>query len=124
MQRQNRWEKAMIEPDLSHENINRKATISIEHLIQASDISHTMQPFSVYVEWNERLFAELWKAYEEGRSAVDPSTFWFKGEIGFFDYYILPLVEELKACEVFGSSIKDFLFHAKANRQGTPTKLV
>ena len=108
----------MMEPDTSKENSNRKATISIEHLIQASDVSHTMQPFSVYVEWNERLFAELWKAYQEGRSSVDPSKFWFKGEIGFFDFYIIPLVEELEECKVFGSSSKEFLNHAKANRQG------
>jgi hypothetical protein len=30
------------------EDINRKATIVIEHLIQASDVSHTMQHWHVY----------------------------------------------------------------------------
>ena len=35
---------------------NRKATIVIEHLIQASDVSHTMQHWEVYISWNEKLF--------------------------------------------------------------------
>lgn len=42
--RKKRWEKAFKAP-LSigtPEDINRKATIVIEHLIQASDVSHTM----------------------------------------------------------------------------------
>lgn len=43
--RKSRWQKAFAED--SEENrsdaVNRKATIVIEHLIQASDVSHTMQ---------------------------------------------------------------------------------
>ena len=43
-----RWEKAFYGKGLSveeHETVarNRKATIVIEHLIQASDVAHTMQ---------------------------------------------------------------------------------
>lgn len=41
-----RWEKAFSEThrdENERDTINRKATIVIEHLIQASDISHTMQ---------------------------------------------------------------------------------
>ena len=43
-----RWEKAFSGKGLSEEEDetvarNRKATIVIEHLIQASDVAHTMQ---------------------------------------------------------------------------------
>ena len=41
-----RWSKAFAETDGEEnrrDNVNRKATIVIEHIIQASDISHTMQ---------------------------------------------------------------------------------
>ena len=45
-----RWERAFQqigtgegETDNDEQVINRKATIVIEHLIQASDVSHTMQ---------------------------------------------------------------------------------
>lgn len=93
------------------------ATIGIEHLIQASDISHTMSPFKVYTKWNERLFVEMYKAYLEGRSEKDPSDFWFKGEIGFFDFYIIPLAKKLQDCEVFGKAATEFLGYAKKNRE-------
>lgn len=58
--RKARWEKAFSVPDdhANAEDINRKATIVIEHLIQASDVSHTMQHWHVYQKWNERLFHE------------------------------------------------------------------
>lgn len=51
-----RWEKAFSE-DTTDEStsvaVNRKATIVIEHLIQASDVAHTMQHWHVYRRWNE-----------------------------------------------------------------------
>ena len=84
-----RWEKAFNdsnEEEHPRNAINRKATIVIEHLIQASDVSHTMQHWFVFRKWNERLFHEMFKAYKEGRSAANPSEFWYKGEIGFFDF--------------------------------------
>jgi hypothetical protein len=47
--RNKRWEKHFSEeskdPD---EDGNRLATIGVEHIIQASDVSHTMQPWQVY----------------------------------------------------------------------------
>ena len=33
-------------------DLDRKATIVIEHIIQASDVSHTMQHWHVYQRWN------------------------------------------------------------------------
>jgi hypothetical protein len=35
------------------DNINRKATIIIEHLIQAADVAHMSQHWSIYRKWNE-----------------------------------------------------------------------
>ena len=117
-----RWEKAFqstnIEnQDTSREAVNRKATIVIEHLIQASDVAHTMQHWNVYTKWNARLFKEMYKAYLDGRSgAKDPSEFWAKGEIGFFDFYIIPLAKKLKECGVFGVSSDEYLQYAISNR--------
>jgi hypothetical protein len=114
-----RWDKAFKEEedgDSSAEAVNRKATIIIEHLIQASDVAHTMQHWSVYQKWNGRLFKEMYKAYKDGRSDKDPSEFWYKGEIGFFDYYIIPLAKKLKDCGVFGVSSDEYLNYAISNR--------
>jgi 3'5'-cyclic nucleotide phosphodiesterase len=51
--RKSRWEKAFSERVCEGEvqdteNVNRKATIVIEHLIQASDVAHTMQHWEIY----------------------------------------------------------------------------
>ena len=65
--RNSRWEKAFnSDPTSARESvkdiIDRKATIVIEHLIQASDVSHTMQHWQVYRKWNARLFMEMYTA--------------------------------------------------------------
>jgi hypothetical protein len=115
-----RWDKAFQEgsnQESSQDRINRKATIVIEHLIQASDVAHTMQHWHIYQKWNERLFAELYKAFKEGRSETDPSLDWYKGEIGFFDFYIIPLAKKLKDCGVFGVSSDEYLNYAQKNRK-------
>jgi 3'5'-cyclic nucleotide phosphodiesterase len=98
------------------EQVNRKATIVIEHLIQASDVSHTMQHWHIYRKWNERFFAECYEAYQNGRMATDPSTTWYQGELGFYDFYIIPLAKKLKECGVFGVSSFEYLQYAMSNR--------
>jgi 3'5'-cyclic nucleotide phosphodiesterase len=97
--------------------VNRKATIVIEHLIQASDVAHTMQHWQVYRKWNECLFLEMTNAYTEGRSDRSPSEFWYQGELGFFDFYVIPLAKKLKDCGVFGVSSDEYLNYALRNRQ-------
>ncbi|CAB9529255.1 Guanylate cyclase (Partial), partial [Seminavis robusta] len=73
--RNGRWEKAFNtegtadSPDESEKAAkDRKATIVIEHLIQASDVAHTMQHWHIYRKWNERLFQECYRAYKDGRA--------------------------------------------------------
>ena len=116
--RKRRWEKAFSIPDelANAEDINRKATIVIEHLIQASDVSHTMQHWHIYQKWNERLFHEMYLAYKIGRTSKDPTAGWYKGEIWFFDNYVIPLSKKLANCGVFGVSSDEYLNYAVANR--------
>ena len=50
--RNQRWDKAFHGKEAhDDEAINLKATIVIEHIIQASDVSHTMQHYNVYRKW-------------------------------------------------------------------------
>merc|ERR1712032_1004975 len=76
-----------------------------------------MQHWHVYRKWNERLFMEMSKAYENGHMAKSPADFWYKGEIGFFDFYIIPLAKKLKECGVFGVSSDEYLNYALKNRE-------
>jgi hypothetical protein len=117
--RKERWRHCFDEwPDEpTNEDVQRKATIVIEHLIQASDVAHTMQHFEVYKKWNERLFFEVYSAFDNGRAQNDPSEKWYEGEIGFFDFYIIPLAKKLGACGVFGVASDEYLNYAQENRQ-------
>eukprot|EP00934_Nitzschia_sp_Nitz4_P002003 Nitzschia sp. Nitz4//scaffold23_size168460//26387//30285//NITZ4_002207-RA/size168460-snap-gene-0.151-mRNA-1//-1//CDS//3329543599//2003//frame0 len=118
--RNNRWDKAFSETrgyeESAAESTNRKATIVIEHLIQASDVAHTMQHWHIYRKWNTRLFEEMYKAFVQGRSEKDPTEFWYKGELGFLDFYVIPLAKKLKECGVFGVSSDEYLQYALNNR--------
>jgi hypothetical protein len=115
--RKQRWNKAFSDVETVQENhSDLRATIVIEHIIQASDVAHTMQHWHVYRKWNERLFKEMYSAFRADRMGMDPSTFWYKGELGFFDNYIIPLAKKLKECNVFGVSSDEYLNYALQNR--------
>jgi hypothetical protein len=58
----------------------------------------------------------MYRAYAEGRADKDPSENWYQGELGFFDFYIVPLAEKLHECKVFGVSSDEFLIYATNNR--------
>mmetsp|Transcript_30461 Transcript_30461/g.46646 ORF Transcript_30461/g.46646 Transcript_30461/m.46646 type:complete len:281 (-) Transcript_30461:627-1469(-) len=120
--RKKRWEMAFADvpptdPQSTKDNVNRKATIVIEHLIQASDVAHTMQHWHIYRKWNERLFQEMMVAYKAGRMPKNPAESWYQGEIGFFDNYIIPLAKKLKDCGVFGVASDEYLNYATENRR-------
>jgi class 3 adenylate cyclase len=129
-QRKKRWENAFqkystpsnARQSTPLDDVNRKATIVMEHLIQASDVSHTMQHWHIYQKWNERLFAEMTVAYQNGRVDKDPTENWYQGELGFFDNYIIPLAKKLKECGVFGVSCDEYLNYALENRREWATK--
>jgi 3'5'-cyclic nucleotide phosphodiesterase len=80
-----RWEEAFApsaEASSESQVVCRRATLVLEHLIQASDVSHCMQHCHVYRKWNDRLFREMRRAYyvavelESSRFLV-PRCAWF-----------------------------------------------
>jgi hypothetical protein len=119
LQRNERWNQAFglsIRESMESDS-DRKASLVMEQLIQASDIAHTMQHWHIYRKWNERLFREMKVAYYNGRSDTDPVSFWYQREILFFDDYVIPLANKLAACGVFGVSSCEYLGYATKNRQ-------
>jgi 3'5'-cyclic nucleotide phosphodiesterase len=116
--REMRWTKSFADSKAleSVDDTNRRATIIIDLIIQSSDVSHTMQHFTVYKKWNLKLLKEMYHAYKSGRSAKDPLDGWYEGELWFFDNYVIPLAEKLRECNVFGVSCDEFLDYAKDNR--------
>jgi hypothetical protein len=124
--RRKRWEKAFSssrsKDGPTQSDINRKATIVIEHLLQASDVAHTMQHWHVYLKWNKQLFQEMHAAFKAGRGDNDPSQTWYQGELSYLDNYIIPLAEKLKECAVFGVAGEEYLNYAIANRRNWELK--
>ena len=116
--RKSRWDRAFHGDGSLHKSVvdDLRATIVMEHIIQASDVSHTMQHWHVYTKWNRKLFGELYQAWKDDRMEADPSTFWYQGELSFFDNYIIPLAKKLKECNVFGVSSDEYLGYAERNR--------
>lgn len=84
--RKNRWNDAFAEEEQPQTDMfdkddnlsaNRKATIIYEHLIQASDVSHTMQHWNTFRKFNARLFEERYVAWLRGVAGEDdPSVNW------------------------------------------------
>ena len=114
-----RWSKAFEDSEViasCPHNTNRKVTSIIEILLQASDVAHTMHNWEVFREWNQCLFEEMSNAYENGRAEANPADNWYKSEIGFFDFYIIPLAKKLQESGVFGESGDEFVQNAQNNR--------
>jgi hypothetical protein len=118
-----RWEKTFAhQVDVTLEDVNRKATIVMEHLMQASDIFHCMQPWIVYEKWSFKLFEENYQAFKSGRAEDNPCVTWYEKELEFFDNYVIPLAMQLKDCEAFVVNNDEYLNYALKNRQQLASK--
>jgi class 3 adenylate cyclase len=123
--RSSRWEKAILEATVNHQAdevdiaAHYKATIEIELelVMQASDVGHTMQRWHVYRKWNERLFLEMHAAYKGGRSDKNPVDGFYKGELWFFDNWVIPLASKLMEYGVMGIASDECLNQARQNRE-------
>jgi hypothetical protein len=116
-----RWSKgfgANVSDDVdSNDVLDRKASIALEQIIQASDVAHTMQHWHVYCKWNEKLFMERYAAFQSGDSLDDPCKNWYDGELSFFDKYVVPLASRLREYGIYGASSEEYYGFAIENRR-------
>mmetsp|Transcript_1865 Transcript_1865/g.4226 ORF Transcript_1865/g.4226 Transcript_1865/m.4226 type:complete len:839 (-) Transcript_1865:89-2605(-) len=117
--RKKRWDKAFVagRRDESLENRNRRATILLEMIAQSADTFHATQNWHLYTKWNERRFSEMYKVYQDKRLKQDPTIFWYKSELLFFDEHAIPLANQMKECACFGTTADEYLSWSLANRQ-------
>jgi hypothetical protein len=59
----------------------------------------------------------MYKGFQEGQMEQNPSKNWYKGEMGYFNFYIIPLLKKLKECGVFGVVSDEYLSYALQNRK-------
>jgi len=116
--RKQRAQEALACQESSTVAASGKATYIMETIMQAADVSHTMQPFDVYKKWNWKLYREMYTAFENGRAEKDPTDTWYEGDIKFFDHYIIPLAKQLIKCGVMDESkVENLLNNAQENRE-------
>jgi hypothetical protein len=101
----------------SADDMDLKATVAMEHIVQAATWAHTMQQFNVFVIWNELYFHERYSAYKAGRSDEDPTLSWYFNQLVFFDSYMIPLATRIAECGLFGITGEEYYRNAKRNRQ-------
>ncbi len=92
-----------------------------DQIIQAADVSHTMQSFETFLKWNQRLYYELLSAYRNGRTnpsnSTHPGKNWYVGQLAFYRNYVIPLAERLDSCgALYHPNGKNFSAFAKRNR--------
>lgn len=90
--------------------------VLIEHLMQVTDVSHLMQNFENFVKWNYRLYKEL-MVCQNKNLIPNPTPTWASGQIGFFDFYIIPLAERAEMLcgdALFETNLSENARHNKA----------
>lgn len=121
---QARWERTCVlsdghqhDDESETEVLNSKATLVVESIVQASNVSHALQHWSIYKKWNKSLFQEMHGAFVLGRTVEDPAVGWHQKELDFFDGLVIPLATRLKESRVFGAFSDEYLNVALGNRQ-------
>lgn len=94
----------------------RQKSLMMELLLQAADVAHNIQGWDNLVLWNHRLYDEMLFSFQHGKGD-DPAPNWFKGQICFFDGYIIPLAKKLRQCGIFGKRGDKFLNCVLENRR-------
>jgi hypothetical protein len=124
MIRENRWvcafgsSNSQVSANKASSSLNdQQATILLEHMVQISTMAHMVQNWESYKIWNRRLYEEMHKAFIDRRILRDPSQRWFEGELGCFDFFVLPLTKRLRNCGRFGPTTDDMIAQAEHNRK-------
>ena len=106
---------AVEEIECETERNNTRKTALLELVIQASDVSHTMQHWHIFRQYNTCLYKEIYKAFKGGHGSSDPYNGRYSGEIGFFKVYVIPLAERVKQSRGCGALGEELYQYACSN---------
>jgi hypothetical protein len=96
------YERKMV--GLPEEVDELRESVVMETILKAADVAHNLQSFDHMVKYSDRLFMELRRAYVQKRGE-DPQDGWFSNQIGFLEFYLLPLARRLDDIGVFGEMV-------------------
>lgn len=80
-----------------------RESVIMETLLKSADVAHNLQGFDQMAKWSDCLYLELRKAFVE-KKGEDPMNGWFNNQIGFLDFYLLPLARKLDDTGAFGDA--------------------
>ena len=93
-----------------------KASVILEVIMTAADVAHNLQGFAQMVKWSDQLHLELRRAFLMGRGS-DPAKNWYENQIGFLDFYLMPLAKRMENMRVFGNCGEMFASTVKSNKE-------
>mmetsp|Transcript_24587 Transcript_24587/g.58328 ORF Transcript_24587/g.58328 Transcript_24587/m.58328 type:complete len:599 (+) Transcript_24587:419-2215(+) len=94
-----------------------REAVMMETILTAADVAHNLQGFDQMVKWSNKLYMELRRAYVDGRGDC-PQNGWFNNQIGFLDFYLLPVARKLDDMGVFDDQIgAKFAENVQSNRE-------
>lgn len=94
-----------------------RESVVMETILKAADVAHNLQGFDQMCKWSDKLYLELRRAYIQGRGDC-PQNGWFNNQIGFLDFYLLPLARKLDDMGVFRDDIgATFAANVENNRE-------
>jgi len=81
-----------------------RASVVLELILRASDISHMLQSWKCMARWSSLLFEELTLANKANRGR-DPAPGWFDNQAKAMENYALPLAGQLDETGIFGEFV-------------------
>ena len=90
-----RFKRIIIEKQKNVTEFDKTQTC-IEQMLLLADVGHCTQGYDNFLIWNQAFFYECLQNHYRG-NADDPRPGWHAGQIGFLEFYILPLAERCNA---------------------------
>jgi len=90
-----RFERVTTTPDGNVSEFEKTQAV-VEQILLLADVGHCTQGYDIFLDWNAFFFMECLTNFKAGHGP-DPRAGWFKGQISFIEFYIIPLAERCSA---------------------------
>ncbi len=90
-----RFERVTTAPNENVPEFERTQSV-VEQILLLADVGHCTQGYDIFLDWNAFFFRECLGNFYAGHGH-DPRAEWFKGQISFIEFYIIPLAERCSA---------------------------
>jgi hypothetical protein len=97
-------------------NDKLRALVVMFSMMRAADVLHLMEDWDTFLKWSNRCYMEFRAAYQSGKGE-DPGSSWYENQIGFLDFYVIPLAKNLHFSRAFGEFGEEFVNNILSNKE-------